>query len=636
MDTIKQAFDLVRKDDVILWIGAGFSRCVGYPSGGELANLLNNELPKEHRLTTTDLSEISERYSLVYTRDSLIRFLRNIFTLVTPNNDLPHNRLATIPQIKTIITTNYDSLIENSYGSDAVVVRSDYDLSHIENNKTAIFKIHGDFFTPDDIVITHSDYAKWQNRFLQTGMYHLMMERLTTKTVIFIGYGITDINVLTAILNVTDSLKQHRKRWYYVAPKIPEIKTRELNLNYNIASINMSGAEFISALEKHLNDTILADIKRKTGSLDAQLAYAQKRDVAVEIKSGDTGNTLLGVSSIKGQHFSFSITSPKYAKAIQNPDRLINGVKIPQSALTNLKLEIGDLRHPDYTDGNIKEITILPSGKEMLVSIIFCDQEYEYVDIPVTMYHIPGGKKTRFIGKFDVADVEIMLTEKKGLGMTFHLKVKHKTWYGKTANELRFFKLLSLVTQKERFRIITNDFKFEYTMPIETDSPFARHTLRVYKFLLNLSRIERKCGVQFNQYKEPKQDNRLLAARIADAINGVIGHPVDNSDVIDVRAVYKCYNIIEKNAGQRDGKFIASLHDNETIVFLGQKIELGYQCIEIDSPTYLNDPDFGENVELRIQALKENVKIYYSTKPIQELYPYTPSAEELAIVNLNE
>jgi len=38
-------FNYIRKEEVVIWAGAGFSKYAGYPLGGELKDLIFNALP---------------------------------------------------------------------------------------------------------------------------------------------------------------------------------------------------------------------------------------------------------------------------------------------------------------------------------------------------------------------------------------------------------------------------------------------------------------------------------------------------------------------------------------------------------------------------------------------------------------
>lgn len=46
-------FELIRKEDIVLFIGAGFSLKAGYPGGNRLAEIIYNDLPiqRKHILT---------------------------------------------------------------------------------------------------------------------------------------------------------------------------------------------------------------------------------------------------------------------------------------------------------------------------------------------------------------------------------------------------------------------------------------------------------------------------------------------------------------------------------------------------------------------------------------------------------
>ena len=87
-----------------------------------------------------------------------------------------------------------------------MVIRTDADIKNIDENKTAIFKIHGDFLVPDKLIITRDDYAKWLGEFPKTPLYNLVVSRLITKSVIFLGYSIEDINALTLINTINSQL----------------------------------------------------------------------------------------------------------------------------------------------------------------------------------------------------------------------------------------------------------------------------------------------------------------------------------------------------------------------------------------------------------------------------------------------
>lgn len=91
--------------------------------------------------------------------------------------------------IGSVITTNYDSFIEDIFGF-IPLIGNDILLS---NPYGAIYKIHGSAGYPKDIIITEADYQVFDSK------YELIRAQLLSlfihNPIIFIGYGIGDVNI---------------------------------------------------------------------------------------------------------------------------------------------------------------------------------------------------------------------------------------------------------------------------------------------------------------------------------------------------------------------------------------------------------------------------------------------------------
>ncbi len=115
----EKIFELVRKEDVVLWIGSGFSLYAGYPTGIKLTEIIYQSLSQSER------NEISNHLSLMDLTEQYVRLKgdsRNTLNLLLkkelnkpPSSTKWHEVLANIPHIKTIITTNFDRLFERAY-----------------------------------------------------------------------------------------------------------------------------------------------------------------------------------------------------------------------------------------------------------------------------------------------------------------------------------------------------------------------------------------------------------------------------------------------------------------------------------------------------------------------------------------
>lgn len=111
---------------------------------------------------------------------------------------------------QVILTTNYDSFIEDAYKQD-----SNYELVKYIGQKgffqdtfgyAELFKLHGSVDSPNDIVISREDYEKFEaNSILISAKVISMM---MYSPIIFIGYSLTDINIRNIIKQFTNSLTE--------------------------------------------------------------------------------------------------------------------------------------------------------------------------------------------------------------------------------------------------------------------------------------------------------------------------------------------------------------------------------------------------------------------------------------------
>lgn len=121
----------------------------------------------------------------------MIRLLHATFNNTTPIFPSVHNKIATIPHFKTIITTNYDKLFENAYGNDAQLLFKSEHISYLEKDKTHLFKVHGDLSDPESVVLTKSDYENFFKNDAQYGLLWSEIKQIIAKnSIVFVGYNL--------------------------------------------------------------------------------------------------------------------------------------------------------------------------------------------------------------------------------------------------------------------------------------------------------------------------------------------------------------------------------------------------------------------------------------------------------------
>lgn len=185
--------------------------------------------------------------------------------------------------IGSIITTNYDQLIENIFQFNPLVGNNIL----MSNPYGSVYKIHGCVSNPANIIMTEQDYQDFDNK------YELIRAQLLSlfihNPIIFIGYSISDTNIKSILRTV----------FSYVDPKselAKKIRDNFLLIEYENGSDSVEIVEHDIDLEgmatirinkiktdnyTELYDS-LADLKLPVSAMDIR----KVQDVWTTIKSG--------------------------------------------------------------------------------------------------------------------------------------------------------------------------------------------------------------------------------------------------------------------------------------------------------------------------------------------------------------
>lgn len=168
-----------------------------------------------------------------------------------------HKILAKIPHFKRIFTTNYDTLLEDSYSyNDVQVVRTDADCAYVDKPFT-VFKVHGDFTDPDSVVITTDDYTNFFTNNKNPMMWNIVTTEFATKNILFIGYSLEDNNILDIIGKVSSAQKNNQNEMFLIAPNISKEKQdvlRRMKVHYYDAVANTFLTQLVKELEEHISE----------------------------------------------------------------------------------------------------------------------------------------------------------------------------------------------------------------------------------------------------------------------------------------------------------------------------------------------------------------------------------------------
>lgn len=606
MSNKERVFELVRKEDVVLWIGAGFSKYAGFPMGGDLAQIIYSSCTKEEKEAIGEnksLQDIANDFVNIRngSRNQLLELLRQHVIYNRPVSVEYHNLLSKIPHIKTIITTNYDTLLEDAYKERGQKVVIDSDVPYIKEDKTSIVKIHGDFSNSDKIVITKDDYTNFYNIDYNTPIWHLIKERIVTKTVVFIGYGMEDSNISAIFNKVSATLGSNKKEMFFIAPNLPSVKQTEL-IRKGISYINSTGEEFVSQLIENINNNLLFDIEKKYVSIDTLNKYTVLNSgMYVGVKPITGGNIIESLKPVTGrslnQVLKFNLNDKNFTERIMNSS-ITDEIVIPGELVMNPQMVINGIKHP--LSDRLKEITLLPVPEKTFINFYFDDIE-EFTDIPIDFYKGKGQLKMNCKLKAGTLSILFTLdTEKNEMKVTISSEHKDKGKLGRINDEILFYKLTLRLFEGNDMKLVTgNNFSISMSIP---QMEFDKTIIKKLEYLERLKIIEKHYSIIFDNLDRINASNYENVDLIYKNI--VYKNIFNNSE--DVIISIETYNRSGKADYKKDilkeGCFEA-VNDKKQIVNLhGHKLDIGYQYIKIEEPIYLNKERYISGKDKRLHV----------------------------------
>lgn len=194
----RQALD----ERISLFVGAGASADVGYPSWYSLFKPLAKELGMALD-ESTNYYRLAQYYSNKFGPAELRKRINDIIN----KNDFHSPLINELIDIgfTNIWTTNYDNVLELNYKNRNVLINKvfrDADLSNVELNKRInIYKMNGDITNLEGIVATQKDYEEYSDSHRMMLMF--FKRELISSTFLFIGYSFTDYLVMDCLSEIT-------------------------------------------------------------------------------------------------------------------------------------------------------------------------------------------------------------------------------------------------------------------------------------------------------------------------------------------------------------------------------------------------------------------------------------------------
>lgn len=623
----ENVFQLIRKEEVIIWVGAGMSMYAGYPSGVKLADILYQSLTEPEKSGVNPNLPLPNLAEEIYRikgnkKNALIRNLKDAILNHKPASIEYHQKLAGIPHIKTIVTTNYDTLFERAYGDNAQVVIAPNQIPYLDKNKVQIFKAHGDLTAPDSVIVTNSDY----NRFFKNNteydiFWTVIKERLATKSILFLGYNLEDPNVSVLFDKVSDALGSHMKESFLVAPNLPQHKIGNL-ISQGIQYINSNGEDFVEELLQNIKDNIIEDFDKGFCSADTFRKFLFDNNLMADLKSVSNSFKLAALSGINGNiEGNLDFTVKNDSGFISELKNFIDGKKfgefeIPEDKLINTKMISHGLKLLGAKEGIALKLKSLPKI-ESEFDLLF-DGGFELNDIPVKIFGSPYGIQME--GNYRNLKFWLKLDPINTPDGKIDLKFTHKDLYSRTKDEIEIHALLKNIASGQSFTIHhKSGLNFTEAFPIQEE--LLADATKFLDYFEKLQVIERNYSIRFldiNSRELGKESFELILIILSAINNQSITYHYEGEFVGEIPDISEL--TLEKIAVLSQMNLSLPVHEpNGTTVKLhGQEISLGFKKIEI-LDAYITNLDALRNKTENLGKFRsktQKIKISYTKEPL--------------------
>ncbi|HLY69182.1 MAG TPA: SIR2 family protein [Puia sp.] len=416
--SLVKIFEWIRQEKLVLWAGSGLSKYAGYPTGKELSAIIYQSLSRGEQQeieSSLSLADMTEQFIRIKegNRNPLNVLLRDVFSK-SPSSLKFHQIIANMPHIKTVITTNYDNLFEQAYGNKILKILSPSDVGKIDG-RTELFKIHGDLGSPESVIISKSDYAKFFfNNENLTLYWSVMAERISNKAILFLGYDMEDDNVNNFLDKVWSELKENRKEIFLIAPRLQKNKVTHLHQK-GVMYIDSKAEIFLEKLLENIKENIVADFEKQLVSVETLQQFLLKNKLSVDLAAS---KSKLKISAIKP-------TSPEVKGNIrvslkndellqQKFSKLIHGeefdeMELDKNTLNDFKMSMNGI---NILGNDIKEFKFVfksTPAKKGMVNVVFEDG-FELNDIEYEIF--ASAKQIQITAKYKRVSLSIKFSKK--------------------------------------------------------------------------------------------------------------------------------------------------------------------------------------------------------------------------------
>ena len=291
--SVSQIKKSIKENSLILFVGAGISANSNLPTWGELIQSFKKELDLPND-DSNDYLRVAQYYYDTFGKNQYTKKIEEVF--FSKGTSKPNKLHTLIEKIapKHIITTNYDSLLEDQFENGLLkynVIAEDKDIPYTSSERYLI-KMHGDF-SKKNIVLKEDDYLDYALNFPMVST--LIQSLIMNHTLLFVGYSLGDSTFNSIFRLIQNTFKLDAKFAYFYTPEEPSMIIREYYKKQGIIIVSnetfsdeetenqnkkyFSTKRFLGTLAENRNSTVknAEDLWKQFAFLD-RLSFIDSKD----------------------------------------------------------------------------------------------------------------------------------------------------------------------------------------------------------------------------------------------------------------------------------------------------------------------------------------------------------------------
>lgn len=311
--SVSQIKKSINENSLILFVGAGISANSNLPTWGELIQSFRKELDLLDG-NSDDYLRVAQYYYDTFGKNQYTKKIEEVF--FSKGTSKPNELHTLIEKIapKHIITTNYDSLLEDQFENGLLkynIVAEDKDIPYTSSERYLI-KMHGDF-SKKNIVLKEDDYLDYALNFPMVST--LIQSLIMNHTLLFVGYSLGDSTFNSIFRLIQNTFKLDAKFAYFYTPEEPSMIIREYYKKQGIIIVSnetfleeetenqnkkyFSTKKFLEILAENRNGTV-----KNAEDLWNQLAFLDRLSF-IDSKDFSTYSTLKRRALNRGDSYSW-------------------------------------------------------------------------------------------------------------------------------------------------------------------------------------------------------------------------------------------------------------------------------------------------------------------------------------------